>query len=51
MRIRIIKGVASTHGTFNVGDVVDVPDKIGKEWCQAEIAMQDKSVDGAKETK
>jgi len=51
VRVRIIKGVASTHGTFNAGEVADVPAEVGKDWCKMGIAMQDKSLDGGKESK
>jgi len=51
MRIRVLKSVAMVYGTFQVGDVHDIPDDMARDWCQAGIAMQDKSLDGASETK
>lgn len=51
MRIRILKQVASTIGTFMPGDVKDIPDNMAQAWCRAGIAMEDKSQDGASETK
>lgn len=51
MRIRILKSVATVHGSFQVNDVVDIPDDMARDWCHAGIAMEDKSLDGAKETK
>ncbi len=47
MRVRILKPVES----FKPGDVKNVPDKVAKKWCKAGLAMQDKSLDGGKETK
>lgn len=51
MRIRILKPVATVHGTFKPGDVVDVPDNMAQDWCRAGISEQEKSLDGASETK
>ena len=51
MRVRIIKPIISSYGGFPPGVVVDVPDSVGKNWCKVGIAMQDKALDGAKETK
>jgi len=51
MRVRIIKPIGSAYGGFAVGTVANVPAKVGRDWCNAGIAMQDKSLDGAKETK
>jgi len=51
MRVRILKPIVSAYGGFSPGVVVDVPDNIGRNWCKAGIAMQDKSLDGASETK
>jgi len=51
MRVRIIKPIASAYGGFAVGTVADVPAKVARNWCKVGIAMQDKSLDGAKETK
>lgn len=51
MRVRILKPIVSAYGGFSPGAVVDVPDNIGSNWCKAGIAMQDKSLDGASETK
>lgn len=51
MRVRILKMIATKLGGFNPGEVVDVPKKLGQAWCDAELACQDKSLDGANETK
>ena len=51
MRVRIIKPIGSAYGGFAVGTVANVPDGIAKQWCEDGIAMQDKSLDGPKETK
>jgi len=51
MRIRIKKMIATSHGGFNPGEVADVPKKLGQAWCDAGLAMEDKSVDVPKETK
>lgn len=51
MRIRVLKSVISIHGNFAPGAVVDIPDSVAKAWCRAGVAMEEKSLDGAKETK
>jgi len=51
MRVRILKMIATGLGGFNPGEVAEVPKKLGQAWCDAGVAMQEKSLDGAKETK
>jgi len=51
MRVRILKMIATKLGGFNPGEVTNVPEKIGKAWCDAGLAEQEKSLDGPKETK
>lgn len=51
MRVRIIKDVDSAHGSFRPGQVANLPDKVAEVWLQKRVAMQDKSLDGASETK
>ena len=49
--MRMLKRVASFLGTFMPGDVKDVPDELAVKWLKAGLVMQDKSLDGGKETK
>jgi len=51
MRVRVLRLVASAFGVFTPGVVVDVPARIGREWCEVGTAMKDKSLDGGNETK
>jgi len=51
MRVRIIKDIDSVHGTYQPGQVANLPDKVAEVWMQKQVAMQDKSLDGASETK
>jgi len=51
MRIRILKPIATAFGTFQAGDVKEIPDDIAKSWCKKGLAMKEKSLDGATETK
>jgi len=51
MRVRTLKPLVSSYGGFPPGVVVDVPDKVARQWCKVGLAMQDKSLDGAKESK
>jgi len=51
MRIRILKSVVTIHGAFQAGDVAEIPDSMAQDWVRAEIAMEDKSLDGGNESK
>jgi hypothetical protein len=51
MRIRILKSLISTSGSFQAGTVVDLPDDIARNWIDVGIGMQEKSLDGGGETK
>ena len=51
MKVRILKMIATSRGGFNPGDTADVPKKLGQAWCDNQLAMEDKSENGAKETK
>ena len=51
MRVRIMKPIVTALGGFGTGVVVNVSDKMGRAWCRAGLACQDKSLDGASETK
>jgi len=45
MRIRILKSVATIRGSFQAGDIADMPDDTARDWCRAGIAMLDKSIE------
>lgn len=47
MRIRMLKDV----GAYRAGETPNVPDSLAKDWIAKRLAMQDKSMDGAPETK
>ena len=51
MRIRILKPIATAFGTFQAGEVKEIPDDIAKKWVKKGLAMKDKSLDGSKEQK
>ena len=51
MRVRILKLGITSKGALNPGEVMDVDEVTGRKWCQAGIAMQDKSLDVPRETK
>lgn len=51
MRVRVIKGFSAAGRTYIVGEVLEVnPAKVDK-LLNAGLVMQDKSMDGAEETK
>lgn len=41
MRIKFLKGVASVHGGFAIGDVADIPEATAEDWCERGIAEKD----------
>ena len=51
MRVRILKQMTSPFGAFSPGEIANVSEDIGNNWCKAGIAMQDKSKDAPVETK
>ena len=51
MRLRTLKPLMSSYGGFPPGVIVNVPAKVGKNWCRIGLAMQDKSLDGGSENK
>jgi len=53
MRIRILKSFyfRKRDTTYKPGDVVDAPREDAELWLRHGMAMQDKSLDGASETK
>ena len=38
MKIRLLKPLVSVYGQFLEGDIVVVPDRIGKNWVKAGVA-------------
>jgi len=51
MRVRILKPIATAFGTFQAGEVKEIPDDIAKSWLKKGLAMKEKSLDGGKEIK
>ena len=51
MRLRILKNAYTTFGLINAGEVRDISDPPASDWLKSGLAMQDKSQDGATETK
>lgn len=51
MRLRMLKSAVTPFGTFQAGQIVNIPDDVAKIWLKAGLAMEDKSLDGGKETK
>ncbi len=47
MRLRMKK----YHAPYNPGEVVEVENSVAYDWLRLGIAMEDKSLDGAKEVK
>ena len=51
MRVRILKDFSTATGTFRAGEVVEIDPRKADSWLAAGLVMQDKSLDGARETK
>lgn len=51
MRVRILKNFATASGEYHTGEVVNIDPKKAEDWLKKGLAMQDKSLDGASETK
>jgi hypothetical protein len=51
MRVRILKPIATAFGTFQAGEVKEIPNDIAKSWLKKGLAMKEKSLDGGKEIK
>lgn len=51
MRVRIIKNFITGKRGYQAGEVVTVSPKKAEAWLGAGLVIQEKSLDGAKETK
>ncbi len=51
MRVRVLKDFQAGDKTFRAGEVMEMNSMIACVLLRAELVMQDKSLDGAKETK
>jgi hypothetical protein len=51
VRVRMLRKAFTAWGFMEPGRVVRVPTAVGKHWIADGIAEQDKSLDGAPETK
>lgn len=51
MRVRVLKDFTTANGIFHAGEVREVDSGKAESWLRAGLVMQDKSLDGAVETK
>lgn len=51
MRVRVTEAFTEADRTYHTGEVVHVSPKKAKGWIKAGRVRQDKSLDGASETK
>lgn len=51
IRIRMLKSAATPLGALQAGRSYNVPERYARPWLDAGLAEQDKSLDGAPETK
>ena len=51
MRIRVLRDFSTANKDYHVGEVVDVSPRKAESWLRSGLVMEDKSLDGASETK
>lgn len=51
MRVRVLKDFSTANGTFHAGEVREIDPRKAESWLRAGLVMEDKSLDGAGETK
>jgi len=51
MRVRILKDFSTEGRHYHAGEIIDISPQKADGWLRSGLAMQDKSLDGATETK
>lgn len=51
MRVRVLKTFTTANRTFHAGEVAEIDPRKAEGWFRAGFVMEDKSLDGASETK
>lgn len=51
MRVRVLRSFIAAKRGYRVGEVIDVSFEEAHAWAKSGLVMQDKSLDGAGETK
>lgn len=51
MRVRVLKDFTTANRVFHVGEVAEIDPRKAEGWLRAGWVMEDKSLDGASETK
>lgn len=51
MRVRILKDFTDKGRTYHAGEIIDADLSEAYAWAKSGLVMQDKSLDGASETK
>lgn len=51
MRVRVLRDFTTATGAFRAGEVREIDPRKAEGWLRAGLVMQDKSLDGARETK
>lgn len=51
MRVRVLRDFTAAGRTFRAGEIVEIDSVKAKVWLDNGLVMQDKSLDGGKETK
>lgn len=51
MRVRVLKDFSAIGRVFRAGEIVEIDPKDMGNWLRSGLVMQDKSLDGGRETK
>ena len=51
MRVRVLKDFSTANRSYHIGEIINVSLEEANALLRYEFVMQDKSLDGAKETK
>ncbi len=51
MRVRVLRDFSTANDAYHVGQVVEIDPRKAGDWLRSGKVMQDKSQDGASETK
>jgi len=51
MRVRVLKDFSTANGAFHAGEIIEINPRTEGSWLRTGLVMEDKSLDGASETK
>lgn len=51
MRVRVLRDFSTANVNYHAGEIVNISPRKADTWLRSGLVMQDKSLDGASETK